>query len=292
MIPRRLDKFLRDSTTLTVEGVREALAAERVQLDGVRVVEPSRLVFADDVITLDGRALTPRAEHAHFMLNKPLGVTSTARDPDGRTDLGAYLARMPAGVFPIGRLDRMTSGLLLFTTDGDLAHAVLHPEHHTHKLYWLWLDEHVTDDDPRLAKLTEGLLLRGESVRAKRVELYHRSEQHTELHVTLTEGKNRQLRRMARALDFYLRALHRKAVGPLQLDGLPLGELRELTASEVADLWCATGGREQAEARKVAALARLAEACRAQGAPQVRLERWLANALQPASKSGTLASCG
>ena len=283
-IPRRLDKYVRDATPLTVEQVRAELSAGRVAVNGSEVRVPTQLIFKDDLVTLAREPIRPREVHCHFVLNKPLSVTSTVRDPEGRADLSPFMRRMPPGIFPIGRLDRSTSGLLLFTTDGDLAHAVLHPDHHTEKLYWLWLNEHVADDDPRLAQLTEGLLLRGRREKAKSVRVLHRTADFTELHVTLSEGKNRQIRRMMRALDFYLHALHRLQIGPVADPDLAPGEMRSLHGSEVEALWRATGGREGVNKKKIAALQRLAERHRAQ-APDSRLEAWLRRALS-SSRSG------
>ncbi len=284
-IPRRLDKFLRDATDDSTLQGRDAIRAGRVYVNGVVCRDDTKLVFEEDVVTRDGDPLAPRTSQTHLMLNKPLGVTSSVRDPDGRADLGQFLAKMPRGVFPIGRLDRMTSGLLLFSTDGDLANAVLHPDHHTQKLYWLWLNEHVADDDPRLAVLTRGLDIRGRSVRVDSVQIMHRSEDFTELHVRLSEGKNRQIRRMTRALNFYLHALHRKAVGPLELGALGVGEFRPLSPNEVQALWQATGGRDHVYARKCAALRRWAQLRRQAGQPELRLEAWLASAEKRSSRS-------
>ena len=182
---------------------------------------------------------------------------------------------MPEGMFPVGRLDRQTSGLLLFTTDGDLAHAVLRPEHHTDKTYWLWLDEVVPDDDPRLRALLDGVPVLGQPAHAKAVEVLHRTDQLTELLVTLDEGKNRQIRRMCRALDFHLHALHRKTIGSLALGDLPAGQWRLLRDDEVEALWRAAGGRERVVERRVRALRYHADKCRAAGAPHARLEAWL-----------------
>lgn len=276
-VPRRLDKFLRDATPLSVVGAREALAAGRVTIADVACTLDARLVFQDDAVRLDGALVTPRRAHFHAMLHKPRSVTSSARDPEGKADLSRFLEQMPPGAFPIGRLDRDTTGLLLFTDDGDFANAVLHPDHHTDKVYWLWLDEPVADDDPRLVALTEGVPVLGQTARAKSVVVQHRTEQLTELLVTLCEGKNRQIRRMCRALDFRLVALHRRSVGPLQLGTLPAGQWRPLAQDEVRAAWQATGGPERVMARKIAALRRMAAAARQGGAPELRLEAWLAS---------------
>jgi len=278
-VPRRVDKLLRDSTTLSVSETRRALSAGRVTLQTsvapARLPQPDELVFESDVVRLDGSVVVPRADHKHAMLNKPRSVTSTARDPKGKADLSRWLEQMPRGMFPIGRLDRDTTGLLLFTSDGDLANAVLQPGHETDKQYWLWLDEHVPDDDPRLAAMHDGVELRGKRARAKSVEVLSRTDHFTELLVTLDEGQNRQIRRMCYALDFRLVQLHRRSVGPLRVGELPLGDWRLLDAQEVEALWAATGGRERVLTRKLSALRRFAAERRAGGAPHVRLEAWL-----------------
>ncbi len=265
-VPRRLDKFVRDCTALSVVQVRCALAEGRVTIAGTPTHVEDELVFEEDDVRLDGQRLAPSRAQRHAMLHKPLSVTSTARDPRGKADLSRWLREMPPGMFPIGRLDRQTSGLLLFTTDGDLATAVLHPDHHTDKIYWLWLDEHVADDDPRLQALP-----------AKGATIQHRTEHFTELLVTLDEGKNRQIRRMCRALDFHLVALHRRSVGPLALGDLAPGAWRLLSDEEIDALWLATGGRQRVVRRKVRALARFANKTRQSGSPHLRLESWLAS---------------
>jgi len=242
------------------------------------------LVFEEDVVCLDGVAIAPRRRHAHAMLNKPRQVTSTARDPAGKADLSYWLHQMPSGVFPVGRLDRPTTGLLLFTTDGDLSNAVLRPDHHTRKVYWLWLNEPVADDDPRLRGLTGGVEICGRAARAREVSVKHRTADFTELWVVLEQGRNRQLRKMCRALNLRLVHLHRAAVGPLELGDLRMGAWRPLRPAEVEALWECTGGRERVRARKIAALHRRADRARAGLAPDHRLEAWLSRAVVPGAR--------
>lgn len=280
-LPRRLEKFLRDSTALSVDDGRRAHANGLVS-----VFEPGRtlpksmrvddLVFEDDTVILNQLPLKPRVTHSTLMLNKPMRVTTTLRDPLGQRDLTQFLEAMPAGVFPVGRLDRDTTGLLLFTDDGDLANAILHPDHETEKVYWLWLDQHLPDSDPRLTQMLDGVVLRDYVARASSVCVQHRTESTTELLVALREGKNRQIRRMCRAMNLYLEHLHRKSIGPLQLGSLGVGQWRPLDAAEVQQLWQATGGRQRAAQRKVAALVTRARERRDRGQPDLRLEAWLA----------------
>jgi 23S rRNA pseudouridine2605 synthase len=288
-IPCRVDKLLRDCTTSSVAELRRALDQRRVTLRSrgeTRSAEGHELVFEHDQVALDGRTMTPKLWHDHAILNKPASVTSTVRDPEGRADLRQFLQQMPRGLFPIGRLDRETTGLLVFTSDGDLAQAVLHPDHHTEKLYWLWLDEHVADHDRRLVALTEGVAIRGGTARAERVSILQRTADCTELLVTLNEGKNRQIRRMCRALNFRLRALHRRAVGPIELGTLSIGAWRPLQPAEAEALWDATGGRHRVQQRKIAALVAHAGRVRAAQEPDRRLEAWLeASSIAPPSVS-------
>lgn len=284
-VPRRLDKFLRDSTALSVVEIRQCCQDGRVAITagGAPVsvaTAPESLVFEEDVVFVDGTAVSPRPQHHYLVLNKPRFITSTACDPEGKTDLGPWLRQMPPGVFPVGRLDRETSGALLFSNDGDFANAVLQPDHHTEKLYWLWLDEYMTDDDPRLTCFVAGVRRANEPelLRATSANIHHRTLHYTELHVTLDEGKNRHIRKMCSLLHLRLVELHRKAIGPLDLRDLASGQWRALSSNEVAQIWTSCGGRERVIRTKLAALRRAAQLARHDSKPHLRLEAWLEHA--------------
>jgi len=260
--------------------VEEHWRANRIRVitpesDYPQQLELEALVFDDDQLLFDGARIAGMPARSYVLLNKPKGVTSTTHDPDGKTDLAPYLRQMPAGCFPVGRLDRETSGLLLCTNDGNLAHAVLRPDHEATKTYWLWLDEVVDASDARLGQLVQGVPHNGQLLTAKAARILASHEYATELELTLTEGKKRQIRHMCRALSLQLVHLHRSRIGPLSDSGLALGSFRSLTSEEVEGLWSATGGRAQLRRRRVAALARQARAARAAGTPLARLEAWL-----------------
>ena len=198
-LPRRLRKRVAESLGLSLQDVDACWHAGRVRVIAPSSLEPKllpleALVFDDDQVLLDGVALVAGPKPVYALLNKPKHVTSTASDPEGKSDLSPYLRAMPPGCFAVGRLDRETTGLLLFTSDGDLANAVLRPDHETTKTYWLWLDEAIADDDPRLAQLTAGVAHNGQHLFAKLVRILARSEHATELELTLTQGKKRQIR--------------------------------------------------------------------------------------------------
>jgi pseudouridine synthase len=275
-----LRKRVAESLALSLPLVDEYWAAGRVRVitpegDAARSLALEALVFNDDQLLFDGAPLASEPTLSYALLNKPKHVTSTTSDPDGKADLSPYLRAMPKGCFPVGRLDRETSGLLLFTNDGDLANAVLRPDHETSKTYWLWLDDVLESNDPRLAQLVQGVAHNGQLLAAKRARIVARSEYATELELELTQGKNRQIRHMCRALDLHLEHLHRYRIGPLSDAGLALGSSRLLEPDEVEALWAAVGGRAGLRQRKVAALFRLARAARAGGTPLLRLEAWL-----------------
>ena len=279
-LPRRLRKRVAECLQLSLQDVDSCWLAGRVRVVLAGQSEPAllpleTLVFDDDQLCFDGRPIERATARTYALLNKPAHVTSTARDPDGKRDLSQYLRALPAGCFPVGRLDRETTGLLLFTNDGDLANAVLRPDHETTKTYWLWLDETIADDDPRLAQLLQGVPHQGELLRAHGVRVLAQTPDATELELELTQGRNRQIRHMCRALELRLVHLHRRRIGPLTDAGLELGRVRPLSAGEVEALWHAVGGRGDLRARKVAALRRHAEAARQAGTPLTRLEQWL-----------------
>jgi pseudouridine synthase len=240
-----------------------------------RLLPLDTLVYEDDRVLLDGATLEPGPAPVYAILNKPKYVTSTASDPEGKSDLSPYLRAMPPGCFAVGRLDRETTGLLLFTSDGDLANAVLRPDHQTTKDYWLWLDDALADDDPRLTQLLSGVPHNGQLLCAQSLRVLARSEHATELELTLTHGKKRQIRHMCRALELHLVHLHRRRIGPLTDTDLSLGSWRRLSSTEVEGLWQAVGGRDSLRQRKIRALARLASEARAAGSPNERLEAWL-----------------
>jgi 23S rRNA pseudouridine2605 synthase len=276
-IPRRLDKFVREGSGLSLGGIRAAWSEQRIAVhappDGARpVLGLNHVIYAGDVVELDGVRLFAREEHFTAKLNKPPAVTSTAKDPLGQSDLMPWLARMPAGTFPVGRLDRETTGLLLFTTDGDLADAVLQPARHTDKKYWLWLNAELTPDDPRLLAMVQP---NPAFDCAKHAALLHHTPDHAQVELTLDQGKHHQIRRLCRALGLPLMHLHRRSIGPITLDDLGLGEFAPLDEADIGALWTAVGGRERIREAQISALDRHARKARERGAPDARLDAWL-----------------
>jgi len=281
-IPRRLDKFLRDATPLSVAEIRLGCLSGRVLIvgpDGETAAspEPEMLVFGDDHITLDGSIVRQRTTFHYALFNKPRFMTVTNHDPSGKTCLLPVLQQMPAGVFAVGRLDRETSGALLFTDDGDFANSVLRPERQTEKQYWLWLDESLDTEDPRVKAFERGVAVSPEraTLRVSRATLLHQTLDYTELLVSLHEGKNRHLRKMCNLLGLRLLQLHRLSIAGIPVEPLPVGQWRPLAPDEIEQVWTNTGGRAVAVRHKLLALEDVARRARQSATPHVRLEQWL-----------------
>ncbi len=217
---------------------RKAFAAireGRVSVGGVTTTEPSS-AYQGGVIALDGRDLgAERRALVYLMLNKPAGVITTMSDTHAReTAAGLIPVEMRApGLHPVGRLDRDTTGLLVFTNDGRLTYKLTHPSHEVEKEYWLRTRPAL--DDSALDALWAGVEVDGQ-VRQP-VDLYRLPpESDFDISITISEGRKRQVRRMVEAIGARATALTRVREGPLVLDGLPEGEVRRLTKDELRAL--------------------------------------------------------
>ncbi len=231
-MPVRLNRYLASAGVGSRRAVDELIRAGRVTVNG-EVGELGAAVGDGDVVAVDGRPVAPQ-ELAYLMLHKPSGVVTTASDPQHRRTV-VDLVESPQRVYPVGRLDRDTTGLLLLTNDGELANRLAHPRHGVDKTY---VAEVEGDPPPEaIRRLAEGVELddgptapaRARRMGAGRLEL------------VIHEGRNRQVRRMCEAVGHPVRHLHRTAYGPLELGTLAPGRWRPLTAEEVAALRAETG---------------------------------------------------
>lgn len=217
----------------------ELIAAGRVTVDGV-VAELGRRVDVDtDEVAVDGAVVGIRPGLVHYLLNKPTGVISTADDPQGRPTVVQMVPDEPR-VFPVGRLDADTEGLLLLTNDGDLTHRLTHPSFGVEKEYLASVTGTPTRGEIR--RLREGIELDDGPTAPARVTAVDDSL----LRITIHEGRNRQVRRMCEAIGHPVTRLVRTRIGPLVDRRLKPGEWRELTREEVRTLEIAVGG-ESAE---------------------------------------------
>jgi pseudouridine synthase len=237
-----LQKVLAEAGVGSRRNCEELIEAGAVKVNGHTVQSlPAWVDPVKDHITVDGRPIRRQQPHIYVMLFKPRGVVSTNSDPEGRPraiDLVNHPSR--ARLYPVGRLDMESSGLLLLTNDGELANRLTHPRHEVHKLYEITISGSL--DDEAVSKLERGIFLpqrrqpAGSKTAPSRLSLIKRDRDRTRILMELGEGRNRQIRRMMARLGHKVRKLRRVQLGPLKLKGLQPGQWRELTKQELAAL--------------------------------------------------------
>lgn len=240
----RLQKFLARAGAASRRGSEDLMTAGRVTVNGLVVTELGAKVDpALDEVSVDGRRVTLADGPTYLMLNKPGGVVTTMSDPHGRPTVAELVPSTP-GLFPVGRLDLDTTGLLLFTTDGELAHRLLHPRRHVPKTYQVLVDGTLVERE--VAPLRSGIELDDGPTKPAEVRIGPVREgggsegrDATEVEITISEGRKRQVKRMFSVLGHPVLALHRTAFGPLELGTLGAGEVRALTPDEIRQLTAA-----------------------------------------------------
>jgi 23S rRNA pseudouridine2605 synthase len=225
----RLQRALARAGVASRRKAEDLIRAGRVRVDG----QPATIGMSVDPeahgITVDGRAVRAAARTTWLALNKPIGYVVSRSDPEGRRTVFGLLPKVP-GLTYVGRLDVMTSGLLLLTTDGAAAHRLMHPRYEVPRSYWLGV--HGADAGEIREALAQRIVIDGRAVRVveSRVRAAGKS---VEIELTLAEGRQRIVRRVAEALGLKVEWLHRVAYGPVRLGKLPEGKWRELTRQEI-----------------------------------------------------------
>ena len=230
----RLQKILSARGVASRRAAETYLAQGRVQVNGLTAKVGDKADPERDVITVDGRALGGAQARTYLMLHKPRGYVTTLSDERGRRTAAGLVADCGARVWPVGRLDLDSEGLLLFTDDGNLTHRLLHPSHEVEKEYIVTV---TGDVDRSLPVLSGPLELDGVPLAPALVRLIGRTgEDRARLSVTIHQGKNRQVRRMCAAAGLDVLRLKRVREGALTLGDLPSGQWRRLTAEEIRHL--------------------------------------------------------
>jgi len=251
---QRLNKFLAHAGIGSRRHCDKLIAAGRVKVDGVKVTELGLKVNPTvHQVAVDDQPV--KAEKlVYWAVNKPVGHLCTNHDPSGRPLAIDLLPHVEQRVYTVGRLDEGSDGLLLMTNDGDLAMGLTHPRYGVPKTYHVLVAGRPSDDD--LQKLLNGVWLSDGKVRAKSVKWLKPQGDGTWLRVVLTEGKNREIRRMLAKLDHKVMRLKRVAIGPVKLDKLPKGKARRVSEEELKQLraFVAKAQEKIAAARERAAL--------------------------------------
>ena len=225
----RLQKFFSDAGVLSRRAAEAEIAAGRVKVNGVVAAIGTCIDPDVDVVEYQGKRVLPRADKPrhYVMLNKPRGYVTTAKDEKGRRTVTDLVRALNLRVYPVGRLDMDSEGLLLLTDDGDFANHLTHPRHEIPKIYHVTLSK--VPNEEQLWALSQPMILDGYTLQP--VTVRPLSPDTLEMH--LYEGRNRQIRRMCEAVGLRVAKLQRVAIGKLTLGELPVGKWRELTREEV-----------------------------------------------------------
>jgi 23S rRNA pseudouridine2605 synthase len=229
----RLNKFLSSAGIASRRKADELILAGSVTVNGERVVSlGSRIDPSKDEVSVNGKQVTQFDKNVYIVLNKPKDCITTTDDEKGRRTV-LDLVRVRTRVYPVGRLDRNTTGVLLLTNDGELANRLMHPRYEVKKGYVAEVDESLTDEAAE--KLRTGMIIEGGRTAPAEVHILPHSKRRR-VGVIIHEGKNKQVRKMLEGLGYKVLKLHRVSDGPITVEGLARGEWRYLTKREIASL--------------------------------------------------------
>lgn len=230
---QRIQKLIAAAGVCSRRAAEELITAGRVRCNGVQVGLGDQADPDKDEITVDGRPLPRTQNKVYIILNKPCGYVTTLSDERGRRTVAELVADCGARVYPVGRLDMDSEGLLLLTNDGALAHRLMHPRHGIRKTYRVWVRGYQPGGE---AQLKRPIVLDGYCIRPPEVALVRAQGDRAELLVTIHEGRNRQIRRMCEAAGMTVSRLCRIREGSVELGSLPPGKWRPLTPAELTAL--------------------------------------------------------
>jgi len=228
----RLQKHLASAGIASRRRAEEMILEGRVTVNGDKAGLGQKIKGSDDV-RVDGKSITAKQDLVYIMLNKPEGYVTTAKDQFGRPTV-IDLINVGQRVYPIGRLDYDTSGLLLLTNDGDLTYKLTHPRHNIEKIYEARILGGISSKEIELFK--KGIMIDGYKTAPARLSLSKIKGKYSIVQITISEGRNRQVRKMLDAVNRRVMELTRLSIGKLSLGGLAVGEHRVLTAKEIAYL--------------------------------------------------------
>lgn len=229
----RLNKYLASSGVASRRGADKLIEEGRVKVNGTVVTELGKSVNElNDSVTVDGIIVKPVNDFAYILFYKPKGCITTASDEKGRKTIYDYLQNLNVPhLIPVGRLDYDTEGMLIMTNDGDLAYRLTHPSYEIPKTYLVKVEGEMPEH--KIAQLRKGVVIDGEKTKRCKVKLLEFKNGESKIQISITEGKNRQIRKMFEAVNMPVKFLKRIAVGQLRLGGLARGGYRYLNDEEV-----------------------------------------------------------
>jgi len=212
----------------------QLIVSGQVSVNGVRAVAGQQVTPGVDRVTIGGRRIEPVSESTYLMMNKPVGVLTSIGDDRGRQTVADRLPGGAARVFPVGRLDLNSRGLVLLTDDGELAGRLMHPRYHVDKEYWVVIQGRPGDD--ALRRLSQGMVVGGEQFQPAEVRMLETTTGQSRVSMVLREGRKREVRRLWQELGHRVLDLQRVRIDGLQLGDLEEGTVRSLSADEVRSL--------------------------------------------------------
>ena len=230
----RLQKYLAECGVASRRAAEKMISDGRVSVDGQTITEMGVQVEIGQDIRVDGKLVTPEPDKYYIMYHKPAGEVTTVSDPEGRATVLDRFRDFPARLYPVGRLDYDSEGLLLLTNDGALTEQLLHPSHEVEKVYLARVSNELTPDEAR--RLENGVMVDGRKTARAKVKILGFKSLYTDILVTIHEGRNRQVRKMVEQVGHQVVMLRRIRFGPLKLGELPRGMWRELTQEELKEL--------------------------------------------------------
>ncbi len=230
----RLQKYLAQCGVASRRAAEGMITEGRVAVNGVVVTQMGMLVAPGDEVAVDGAAVTPEEEKHYLLYHKPMGEVTTASDPEGRATVLDKFREYPVRLYPVGRLDYDSEGLLLLTNDGELTQRLLHPSREVQKVYLAKVSNRLAPETAR--RLAEGVLLNGRKTAPAKVRILKEDTFSTNVLVSIHEGRNRQVRRMFEAVGHQVVLLRRVQFGPVKLGDVQRGQWRHLTPEEVRQL--------------------------------------------------------
>lgn len=235
----RLQKFLAESGVASRRKSEELIEQGKVKVNGNVASIGDKINPKRDTVTVSGKKIVKQKSHTYIMLHKPRGFITTMSDEMDRKCVAQLIKDVPGRVYPVGRLDRDSEGMLLFTNDGEFANAMTHPTRHVPKTYRVTVRPGITDD--QITRLTTGIMIDERMTAPCEVRVVTKEEGRVVLEIILHEGRNRQIRKMCEEVGLEVARLKRTAIGSIKLGMLKQGDYRELSEDEVRKLMIAAG---------------------------------------------------
>ncbi len=227
----RINKFLAENGVASRRACDKLIEEGKVKVNGKVCGLGAEIDENKDVVTVDGRAVEKGTQHRYYLMNKPKGYVCTVSDDKGRKTVMDLLPSDAGRVYPVGRLDYDSEGMLLFTNDGDLAFRLTHPKNEVPKTYMVKLEGEVSE--ALLNKLRGGVELDGKVTNKSKIKIVETDKKYTKIHITINEGRNRQVRRMFESIGKEVVFLKRIRIGDLPIGSLERGKVRKLSAEEI-----------------------------------------------------------